>query len=66
MHSMDHPPPSVNHPEAGLALLPRDQLPQLRSRYEELLREFSVSPAAAYFRGILTQIDFRLQKAESA
>ena len=59
-------PPSLSNPEAGLALLPPEHLPQLRFRYEELLRIGSVSPAAMYFRGIVAQINTRLQQGESA
>jgi hypothetical protein len=59
-------PPSVYRPEVGLALVPRDRLPWLRSRYEELVRALSASPAAAYFHGISAQIDSRLQQGEPA
>jgi hypothetical protein len=61
MTSMDYPPPSVNQPEVGLALLPRDQLPWLRTRYVELLRDLGVSPALVYVYAILQEIDMLTQ-----
>jgi hypothetical protein len=66
MHSMNDHPPSVNRPETGLTLLPRDQLPYLRERYLDLLSKLDASPAAVYMRAILTQIDQQLQRGESA
>jgi hypothetical protein len=57
-------PPSVTRPEVGLGLLPRDQLPQLRSRYIQLLQALGASPAAAFMRGIIRQIDGPLLTAE--
>lgn len=59
-------PPSVNHPEAGLTLLPRHRLLWLRARYLELLRTLDDSPAATYIRGILMQIDHQLEQGEPA
>jgi hypothetical protein len=66
MHSMNDHPPSVNRPEAGITLLPWEQLPWLRSRYVELLSRLDDAPAAVYVRAILAQIDHRLQQGASA
>jgi hypothetical protein len=66
MHSMDYGLPSVNRPEAGITLLPREQLPWLRSRYLELLAQLDATPAAVYVRAILAQIDHQLQQGATA
>lgn len=66
MYSMNDRPPSVNRPEAGITLLPREQLPWLRSRYLELLAQLDAAPAAVYMRAILVQIEHQLQQGASA
>jgi hypothetical protein len=66
MHSMNHPPPSVNCPHPGLALVPHDRLPRLRVRYVDLLQTLSASPVTVYFRGVITQIDALLEPDQEA
>jgi hypothetical protein len=58
-------PASVNRPEVGLALLPLHQLPRQRARYVELLRTLGASPATAYARGVIHQIDARLGRTSA-
>jgi hypothetical protein len=66
MHNMNERRPSVNRPEAGLTLLPRDRLLRLRAQYLELQRTLDASPAATYVHGILVQIDQQLRQGELA
>ena len=67
MHSMDYPPPSIKRPEVGLSLRSRDQLLlPLRARYLELLEALGASPATAYVRGIIRQIDAQIEATGAA
>ena len=65
MQSMDYRPPSVNQPSTGIGLLPRTRLLALRQRYERLLRRFALHPVAAYFSGVITDIDRHLSQKPS-